>query len=421
MRNVILGLDGVPFEHIQRFTSTDVMPCLHDIIQEGGFKRMQSSIPEISSVSWSSMITGKNPGMHHIFGFTDWIPQSYHIRFPSFNDLGCKPFWQQNKDTSVILNVPMTYPVQPLQGLHVSGFISLDLNKAVYPPGFINVLNQMNYMIDVDMHKAQQSKTLFLKLLHNSLQQRKTVLDKTWDLYPWKQLMMVITGTDRIGHLMIKDYNMIDSSLHQEYLNYYHEVDKVIGHVYKKMNPDDQLILLSDHGMTHINQNIWLNNILMEHGFLSFKNNLKKYDQIHQDSVAFCLEPGRVYLHHKDRFPHGSIQPDQVSQIKEMLIELFSSIKYHGQPVIKKIVDTQKVYHGPYLKDAPDLLLLPVHGYSLRGGLSSSSVFTEPNNIQGMHTQEDAFLISNQGLDPVSSYPCIEETLNLFNKTNGEK
>lgn len=46
-------------------------------IAEGVFRQRGSSIPEVSSVAWSSIITGVNPGEHGIFGFTDLAPETY--------------------------------------------------------------------------------------------------------------------------------------------------------------------------------------------------------------------------------------------------------------------------------------------------------------------------------------------------------
>ena len=66
-RTVIIGLDGVPFGMLKDFAEADVMPNASRIIRDGFFVPMRSSIPEISSVAWSSIITGTNPGEHGIF------------------------------------------------------------------------------------------------------------------------------------------------------------------------------------------------------------------------------------------------------------------------------------------------------------------------------------------------------------------
>ncbi|MFW6120070.1 MAG: alkaline phosphatase family protein [Petrotogales bacterium] len=120
---------------LKNYADYDIMPNFKQLIQNGIFTPMQSSIPEISSVSWSSIVTGKNPGQHNIFGFRDIIPNTYTMRFPNFKTLKAKSFWlMQDQQKHVIINVPQTYPARELNGFHVSGFVALDLERAVYPP-----------------------------------------------------------------------------------------------------------------------------------------------------------------------------------------------------------------------------------------------------------------------------------------------
>ena len=60
-KTVIIGLDGVPFDLLNDLAESGVMPNTASLIANGTFKKMQSSIPEVSSVAWSSIITGRNP------------------------------------------------------------------------------------------------------------------------------------------------------------------------------------------------------------------------------------------------------------------------------------------------------------------------------------------------------------------------
>ena len=127
---IIIGLDGVCFDLINNLSETGIMPNTNELISQGTFTRMQSSIPEVSSVAWSSIITGKNPGEHGIFGFTDLFPDSYKLKFPNFNDLKSSPFWDLEERKSIIINVPSTYPVKEMNGVHISGFVSLEFDEA---------------------------------------------------------------------------------------------------------------------------------------------------------------------------------------------------------------------------------------------------------------------------------------------------
>ena len=129
----VLGLDGVPFSLLQELFATGVMPRLAEVARSGSFMRMETSLPCVSSVAWTSFMTGKNPGGHGIFGFTDLAPGRIALRLPSFDDISSPVMWHvaQGK-RSVVVNLPFTYPARPLQGLLISGFVAPILERSVY-------------------------------------------------------------------------------------------------------------------------------------------------------------------------------------------------------------------------------------------------------------------------------------------------
>jgi len=250
-RNIILGIDGIPFNLIDNLSHNDVMPNFRELKKKYDFKLMKSSIPHISSVSWSSIITGKNPGEHGIYGFSDIIKNTYSLNFPNFNALRCKPFWQKEPNKKhVIINVPATYPAKKLNGVHIAGFVALELEKAVYPKDFIPTLKKIKYEIDIDSKLAhQQSKTSFFDELFRVLKIRKKTYQLLWDKLNWDNFMIVITGSDRIGHFLWDVYEDNKNQHHQRFLNYFKEIDNIIGDIVKRLNENDTLIILSDHGM----------------------------------------------------------------------------------------------------------------------------------------------------------------------------
>ena len=206
-RTVIIGLDGVPYRLIENFCQTGIMAETQKLIDKGIFMKMESSIPEISSVAWSSIITGKNPGEHGIFGYTDIPLGTYRLSFPNFVNLKAEPFWQKDKtNRSIILNVPSTFPVKPINGIHISGFVSLDLERSVYPKSLIPRLNEFNYQIDVDSSKAHKSIDLFLTDLDKTLKARIATYRHLWENEDWDTFMLVFTGTDRLSHFLWDAY-----------------------------------------------------------------------------------------------------------------------------------------------------------------------------------------------------------------------
>ena len=53
----------------------------------------------------------------------------------------------------MVLNLPGTYPARAHEGVLVSGFVAIDLKKAVHPAGILPTLESMGYRIDVDTSK----------------------------------------------------------------------------------------------------------------------------------------------------------------------------------------------------------------------------------------------------------------------------
>src|SRR4030042_5116327 len=109
---VVIGLDGVPYTLLVDYMERGIMPEFSQLCKTGRLSRMKSTLPEVSSVAWSSFMTGKNPGEHGIFGFMELDRQTYEYCFPNFSSLKVPTFWEKLGLTTVALNIPQTYPAR---------------------------------------------------------------------------------------------------------------------------------------------------------------------------------------------------------------------------------------------------------------------------------------------------------------------
>ncbi len=132
---LIIGIDGVPRDLLLRMVERGVMKGLKSILDRGyRVHPMRASLPEISSVSWASFMTGVNPGEHSIFGFTHLEPASYRLHFTNSKDIHAPTFWQTLSKKgkirkAVVMNIPSTYPAFPIDGLIVSGFVAKTMEQ----------------------------------------------------------------------------------------------------------------------------------------------------------------------------------------------------------------------------------------------------------------------------------------------------
>ncbi len=89
---------------------------------------MQSTLPPYTPQAWTSISTGVNPGKHGIFGFFHH-PGYRQVRVLHVAERQAPKIWNI-MDTlgarSLVLNVPMTYPPERLNGAMITGMMTPD-------------------------------------------------------------------------------------------------------------------------------------------------------------------------------------------------------------------------------------------------------------------------------------------------------
>jgi predicted AlkP superfamily phosphohydrolase/phosphomutase len=158
---------------------------------------------------------------------------------------------------------------------------------------------------------------------------------------------------------------------------------------------DDGLYLLSDHGFAEIKQEVYLNVWLEREGYLRFETSSPKdLTEISATSRAFTMDPNRIYLNLKDKYPKGSVDPSEKQDLKKELAEKLKSLEYSGQKVVRDVFDTVEIYSGPHVASGPDLIVLSEYGFDMKGSVKKKEIFGR-SNLQGMHTWDDAFFWAN--------------------------
>ena len=86
----------------------------------------------------------------------------------------------------------------------------------------------------------------------------------------------------------------------------------------------------------------------------------------------------------------------KISEKDGMMQELRNAFKSladtDGNPVIKAVYETSKLYHGPLKEKGPDLVCVANDGYDLKSTFKKDGVFGK-GVFRGMHTQYDAHCI----------------------------
>lgn len=136
-RLIFLGLDGVGLDLAASLAGRGIMPHLGRLLERAGAWATASPLPEVSPVCWTSLFSGQGPGGHGIYGFAAPVKGSYRITPCDSTMVRAPRLWELADRaglTSVVLNVPLTYPAAPLRGSMVSGFVTLDLARGCTRP-----------------------------------------------------------------------------------------------------------------------------------------------------------------------------------------------------------------------------------------------------------------------------------------------
>jgi len=405
-KSMVVGLDGVPHSMVCRFAEEGVFPNIGRIAGNGSLRRMEVCVPEISAVSWPTFMTGTGPGGHGIFGFMDLKPGTYKMVFPSYRDLKAPPIWEQlaaKRKRSVVINQPGTYPAaaRPIEGALVSGFVAIDMRKAISPPRHREVLEGLGYRIDVDSGRCREDHDYLFTDLDETLKGRQAAVDHFWKNEDWDFMEVVVTGTDRLQHFV---WNAIDDENHPHHgnvLDYYRKVDAFVGGLYDRFNKEsgrdaegEGFYMLSDHGFTQIIQEFRVNTWLKDNGFLSFAaDDPSSVADIADGTRAFTLDPGRIFINTKGRYPKGRVEEADAGKVADEIAAGLMELRHEGRPIVKKVFKRDELYAGPHKQQSSDLVVLCNHGYDVKGTVKEKDVLGR-TNLEGMHTQDDAFFMA---------------------------
>jgi len=272
----------------------------------------------------------------------------------------------------------------------------------VQPPEHLAALQGMGYQIDVDTTRARQDHQFMWEELGRTLDSGRRAFEYFWR-QEWDCFELVVTGTDRLHHCLWDAVVDPGHPMHGGVLDYYRKVDDLIATVtssFEEANGSlEGLFMLSDHGFTAIDQEVYLNTWLVKAGYLRFDSPTpSNLVESGPGTRAFALDPNRIYLNLKGRFPRGLVAPKDRKKVKDELSAALRELRFGGRAVVRQVFDADEIYSGPLVSSGPDLVVLGEPGFDMKGALGKPEVFGR-TDLTGMHTWDDAFLWSERKLD----------------------
>ncbi len=277
-RVMLIGLDGGTWELLGPWIKEGLLPNLARLTEMGASGVLRSTIPPITPVAWNSLVTGTNPGKHGVFQMLKRSSGSYDFVPVTSLDRRTPALWKLISDNNgrvVVIDIPMTYPPEPVAGVMISGMGTPSIRSPfVYPPGFKPQLAMFGeYPLDVDYLSEQEHLlTSAARLVEHRLQ----VAEYLADTEPWTFFFLAIMATDRVQHSLWRYLDPRHPAYDPEearrrlpaIMRFYSQVDDAIGRLYARLDADDVLIVASDHGFGPAGRSYFIHPWLQEHGYI---------------------------------------------------------------------------------------------------------------------------------------------------------
>jgi predicted AlkP superfamily phosphohydrolase/phosphomutase len=240
----------------------------------------------------------------------------------------------------------------------------------------------------------------FLQQTYDIDDERRAMFFAALDRLRRGTLVCVFDATDRIQHMFWRDIDKGhpaarersagESGNHQHAIrDLYKRNDALVGDVLEQVGAGDVLMVISDHGFSSFRRGVNLNAWLRREGYLTLADEgdgaaewLRGVDW--SRTRAYCLGLAGMFLNLRGRERSGIVQPGP--EADALKIEIATKLKGFldpeaGQVAIREVFDSTKIYSGPYLSNAPDLMIGYNAGYrtswDAATGVVSGAVFTD--------------------------------------------
>ncbi|WMW64216.1 alkaline phosphatase family protein [Nitratidesulfovibrio liaohensis] len=362
-RLVVLGLDGLPFSLARHLCAQGRTPNLARIAASPHASALAAELPDLSPVNWTSFYTASGPETHGVYGFTRFNVTTRQLSLADFSQVTAPTLFDRLGErglTSRVINLPNTYPARPIPGMLISGFVAHDLARAVHPPFLLGPLTGAGYRLEADTARGGSDPAHLLAELRVTLASRRAALRLLWPDLAWNLFVLVLTETDRLFHFLWDAVTDEGHPQHPACMEFLAEWDALVGEVLdlaKALSAREgrpvRLLALADHGFGPVRAEVDLNAWLRGQGLLRqvTPGGVEQCHELdattlHPDSAAFALDPGRIYLRTRRRFPDGTLDDAAGWRLAERLRRELMALTFEGAPVFRAVLTADEAY-GP--------------------------------------------------------------------------
>ena len=451
---LVAGFDAACWEYMTPWLQDGLLPNVQRLMAEGRSGVLHSTMPALTPVAWSTLATGANPGKHGVFEWNRLVRDADppHLQLHTSATVHGVPFWRQLNARGLrvgLVNIPLTFPTQPLDGFVLCGYPLIDpLRRYLYPP---------NLLPGLEAELGPYEPGHLEGMLANG---------EGWYAADERTQAFQVAAAIRLTAQLELDVLVINLMLpdHANHLapdmagvqRAYADSDRHLGQLLDALQPLN-VMLISDHGSRRIQGKFYINQWLYDQGLLTWaprtptdpagdlnwllvqagqqaglrgplervvRNGLRRalragngplpawlarrLEQLAPAAYRAYAFDGQADWGRSQFMSFGSLiyanpaaAADAAADVQARLLALTDP---GGKPVFQAVLPAGQLYHGPQMAQAPALILDTFSSdWSLAFGPNyrSASYFERGSGAwNGEHSRDGIFVFSGADFSP---------------------
>ncbi len=418
---LIVGWDGASPNLLEPMVEAGKMPNFARLRSRGLGGGVQAPWPPVTFPSWTTFMTGMNPGRHGIFDFTRREPGAYRVHFVNSTWRRAPSIWSRFSVAGkrvCILGLPATYPPEPVNGVMVSGFdtpVTTRIDRSfVYPAERAGEVLEAGGFPFADFQEFRVGRGWYSKArtrLLEGIAQKLRVAEQLLRRERWDVFLILFGESDTAAHHF---WHFADSAspfapmredlpVGNVIAEVYEALDRALGRLVQLAGEADVLVV-SDHGFGGVGTTrVHLNRWLERNGWLRFLSGRAKARVLgYLKPLALGVVPSRVqrslfslhggrwsnametsarfagidfsrsaafseelsyfpsiWLNVKGREPLGVVPWSDYDQLRRAIRDALLEWRHPvtARPLVRNVWLREELYVGPYVVEAPDLVV----------------------------------------------------------------
>lgn len=445
-KTLVIGIDSASWNIITPLIAKGKLRTFNRLLHSGVAGNLESIHPYITSPAWKCYSSGKNPGKLGVFGWYDFHIAKKKLKMANSTTFKSKEIWDYLGEYGFkcgIINMPQTYPPKKINGFMISGSPAPNDLEYTYPPELKEILKKYGYYINPN-YDLSADKEKGLTEIEYLIKKRFSVARHALKNDDIAFLHTTLFFIDNIHHYFwgkMQDGDEIYGDVIEDFWELIDiELDKTI-----KDLDGYNIIIMSDHGSRSLEGQLYINNWLIEEGYLHLNGNTPKiysillrsgltkerlsrlikklkldhiilklipFDVLFKIQTTLITEKGDegvasiinkvdwdkttaisvgeqcIYLNiEKDDVKYETIRNGLIENIKKL------SNPLNGTSLVENVVKKEEIYSGEYLDIAPDLVVIPTKGYRFHDAISQNGSWDYSNSgWTGYHDPYGLFL-----------------------------